>query len=110
MSAVLKPKYRTLLQTMLDDIKHGAPGAHLEVPEVPQWVEECGGDSYEHTMSAFNKQADDKQLERFAALLDACCRDITVDQLVEMRDIIRSVRLDYSIAQAQRMIDMELMR
>lgn len=111
MNALLRPIERTLLQQQLDNVRHyGAPGAHLEAPEVPQWVRELDGvpiDMAFQMAEAFS-DLEDKPRDRLNRLLEKCMGDITADDMIELRDALRSCVLDYSIAQMQRMIDREL--
>lgn len=99
---------KTLLEIMRDDLRFGAPGAHLEAPEVPQWVKELGTDMQSQGIEALNNHADDKQLEAFGQFLAEICEDIKADRLIELRDLLRSLLLDYSIAQAQKILDAEI--
>lgn len=98
---------KTLIQVMRDDLRFGAPGAHLEAPEVPQWVRELGTDMSSQCIEALNSHADDKQLEAFGQFIAECMGDIKADRLIEFRDLIRSLVLDYSTSQAQKMLDAE---
>lgn len=108
MNAILKPRPKTLFETMLEDFHNGAPGAHLEAPEVPQWADENQQEMTGQLVDAIKWQADDKALDKLHDLLCCVCRDVTADQLIELRDLLRSLLLDYSIAQAQRMLEREL--
>ena len=110
MNAQLKPVEKTLFRQQLEAVRfYGAPGAHLEAPEVAQWVHELDSlnDMAGQLTDALG-DSDGKPRDRLSRLLEQCMTDITADQLIELRDALRAMVLDYSIAQMQRMIDREL--
>lgn len=110
MNAQLKPVEKTLFQEQLEAVRwYGAPGAHLEAPEVPRWTQELDplNDMTGQLTDALS-DSDDKPRDRLSKLLEQCMGDITADQLIELRDSLRSIVLDYSIGQMQRMIEREL--
>jgi hypothetical protein len=102
MNAVVKPK--SLLEQIRDDIRAGSPGAHLEAPEVPRWAEEMLTDMTSQLVEAIKWQADDAQLDKFHDLLCECMDEIKADRLIELRDVLRALLLDYSISQAEKIL------
>lgn len=109
MSAI--PKFRSLRQTVLDDARYANKQAHLESPEVPQWIAECDDHDIAGALSEALSDIEGKQRDRLCALIAQLCEhgeDIPRRHETELVDLLRSTLTDYCVGQAQRFVDREL--
>lgn len=112
MNAVTIPRPdRTLLDIIREDVKYGAPGAHLEPPEVPRWVRELndisGTEDMTGTLTDALGELDGKSREQMNNLIAELCGDVTAERLLELRNVMRQTLTDYCIAYAERMLENE---
>lgn len=103
MSALPRP-IPTLYDQIVEAIHYGAPGAHIEVPEIPQWVDEAGEDMI-GTLTEALSDSEDKRRAKLNRLLAACMGNISVDQIVDLRDALRELLADYCIKSAERRLE-----
>lgn len=110
MNAIPRP-VPTLLQTMQDDIRHGAPGAYLEAPEVPQWVAELnqrsswGVEDMVGCLTDSVSELDGAPRDKLNALLEGLMGDVRLDHVVELRDVLRQTMTDYCTKQADKILE-----
>jgi hypothetical protein len=112
MNAVTIPRRdRTLLEIIREDVKYGAPGAHLEPPEIPRWVRELndvtGVEDMAGTLAEALSDLEGKQRDQMNGLLAELCGDVTADRLLELRNVMRQTLTDYCVAYAERMLEQE---
>jgi hypothetical protein len=112
MNAVTIPRPdRTLLDIMREDVKFGAPGAHLEPPEIPRWVRELndttGTEDMTGTLTDAMSDLEGKPREQMNNLIAELCGDVTADRLLELRNVMRQTLTDYCIGYAERILEQE---
>jgi hypothetical protein len=111
MNAIPRPA-PTLLDIMREDMRHGAPGAYLEAPEVPQWVAEMNQSSswgIEDMVGCLTdsvSELDGVQRDKLNALLEDLMGDVRLDHVVELRDVLRQTMTDYCTKQAEKLLEL----
>lgn len=102
------PKWATLHQSVINDVRAGAPYAHLEPGEVPQWTEE----SDEGIVCAMAHAITDiDEGDKLAELLTALCKQgekMPLEDAMDLLAMLRTGVTTYCIAQAQKHVDDEL--
>jgi hypothetical protein len=109
MSAV--PRWKSIRQQVLDDARYGTGDAHLESPEVPQWLAEAGDHDIVGAMSEALTDIEGKDNAKLCALLDLMCEkgeDLANSKMVDLLGLLRTSLTDYCVKQAQKMVDEEL--
>lgn len=104
-------KWHSLRQTVLDDAELAHGQAHLESPEVPQWIEETGDQDIAATLGEALSNVDDKPRNELNALLVLLCQkgdDIAQRKAVDLLDSLRKILTDHCVAEAQRWVDGEM--
>lgn len=106
------PKFHSLRQTILDDARYANKQAHLESPEVPQWVEECeDNDDLAATLSDAIREIEGRDRDKINALLEKLCREgdrFSLRDAEDLHSMMTRAVTEYCIAQAQRYVDREL--
>lgn len=119
MSAVRPlPRWASLLNTLIDDKRNGAPEVRLEVPEVPRWVEELDGQGLSlavqdmtGTLQEALSDTEGGQRSRLNALLKAICVDgekLPICDAIRLQQELAAVLVDYCSAQAERMVEQNM--
>jgi hypothetical protein len=104
------PKWASLRETVYQDAMLANGQAHLESPEVPQWVDEMGEDMGGALCDAVSLTKG-KERDRLNGLLVDLCRkgdDIEQRKTVELLDLLRARMTTYCIDCAQHMVDERL--
>lgn len=113
------PRYRNIRQQVLDGARWGTGEAHLEPPEVPQWIVETGDHDIAGTMAEAlctiltdhlgnENERNAKDHVRWCDLMIELCEhgeDLPIRKALELLDLQRSLLTDHCIADAQRMVD-----
>lgn len=102
------PKWSSIRQQVLDDARYGTGEAHLESPEVPQWITETGDHDIIGTLAEALTDVEGKRHEQMASLLTLLCQngdELSQRKCVELLDLLRATLTDHCIADAQRMVD-----
>lgn len=110
MSAV--PRWSSIRHTVLEDARLANGQAHLEAPEVVQWVSEAGDHDLAGALSEALGDVEDKARVRLCSLLALLLQqgdEIAQRKAVDLLDVLRGVMTDYSVKQAQKMVDEELL-
>lgn len=106
------PKWASLRQSVLDDARYANKQAHLESPEVPQWVEECeDNDDLASTLAASMSEIEGKERDRINHLIEKLCKEgdgLCLRDADQLHSMLTRAITDYCIAQAQRFVDREL--
>lgn len=105
------PRYVDIRRQVLEDARLGTGYAHLESPDVPEWIQETGDHDIVGTLSEALSNAEGKRHETLCDLLTQLCRqgdDIAQRKAVDLLDTVRALLTDHCIADAQRMVDREL--
>lgn len=105
------PAWRSIRRQVVDDAMYANGQAHLESPEVPQWIEEADSNDIAGELSEALSDLEGKERARVCALLSDLCKqgdDIAQRRAVELLDLLRSTLTDHCIRQAQQFVDGEL--
>lgn len=119
MSAVRPlPRWASLLNTLIDDKRNGAPEVRLEVPDVPRWVEELDGQGLSlavqdmtGTLQEALSDTEKGQRARLNDLLKAICVDgekLPICDAIRLQQELAAVLVDYCSAQAERMVEQNM--
>jgi len=104
-------KFQSLRQSVLDDVRYGAPEAHIEAHEVPQWIDEAGDQDIAAELGDAISDLEDKPREKFCALLVSLCQHgerLSMQQGMELLAGMRAALTDRCVRQAQAYVDREM--
>lgn len=103
-------KWHSLRQTVLDDAELANGMAHLESPEVPQWIEEADDQDIAATLGEALSNVEDKARDELNALLILLCQkgdEIAWRKAGQLQECLLKILTDHCVAEAQRWVDGE---
>lgn len=104
------PKWASLRTRVTDDARLANGQAHLESPEVPQWVAELGDHDLTGALTEALGDCEGKRREKLNALVIELClhgEDLPVRKAMELLDMMGAILTDHCVGEAQRMYDRE---
>jgi hypothetical protein len=106
------PKFTTLRKRVFDDARFANWQAHLESPEVPQWVEEMNDPcDMVYVLGDALSDIEDKRRDKLNDLLTKLCEDkdgLCLREAEDLHNYLQQALTEYCIRQAQKMVDNNL--
>lgn len=101
-----------LIDIIRDDVRHGAPGAHLEPHEVPQWVQELNEagqpcDMVNCLVDSMSETDLGEQRDKLNKLLTAAMAEKpNIYDVLDLVELMQQSMKQYCIRQADKMLEM----
>ncbi len=110
MNAQIQPNWSRLRAELVSDVKHGAPIEYIELSpaETLRWIAQEEGDDIVEVFVDTISGLDDKQNQKLERLLIELMMEVSADDLMATRDLIRSMLCNRCSERARDVVEEDL--